>query len=41
MLRLTNYIQALAEELKKQGKGVDGVYNQDISPKSMLLEVGG
>ncbi|HHX16992.1 MAG TPA: hypothetical protein GX725_03700 [Mollicutes bacterium] len=27
--------------IKKQGKGVDGVYNQDISPKSMLLEVGG
>jgi stage II sporulation protein P len=27
--------------LKKQGKGVDGVYNQDISPKMFLLEVGG
>jgi stage II sporulation protein P len=27
--------------IKKEGKGVDGVYNQDISPKSMLIEVGG
>lgn len=27
--------------LKKQGAGVDGVYNQDISPKMILLEVGG
>jgi stage II sporulation protein P len=27
--------------IKKQGAGVDGVYNQDISPKSMLIEVGG
>jgi stage II sporulation protein P len=27
--------------LKKQGVGVDGLYNQDISPKMMLLEVGG
>ncbi len=26
---------------KKQGRGVDGVYNQDISPKMILLEVGG
>lgn len=27
--------------MKKQGKGVDGVYNQDISEKSMLIEIGG
>ncbi len=27
--------------LKKCGEGVDGVYNQDISPNSMLIEVGG
>ncbi|MDD2203310.1 MAG: stage II sporulation protein P [Bacilli bacterium] len=27
--------------IKKEGKGVDGIYNQDISPKSMLVEVGG
>lgn len=27
--------------LKKQGANVNGVYNQDISPKSMLIEVGG
>jgi stage II sporulation protein P len=27
--------------IKKQGEGVDGVYNQDISPKSMLIEIGG
>lgn len=27
--------------MKKQGAGVDGVYNQDISNKSMLIEIGG
>lgn len=27
--------------LKKCGEGVDGIYNQDISPNSMLIEVGG
>ena len=27
--------------LKKEGIGVDGIYNQDISPNSMLIEVGG
>ncbi len=27
--------------LKKQGAGVNGVYNQDISPNSMLIEIGG
>lgn len=26
---------------KKEGPGVDGVYNQDLSPKIILLEVGG
>lgn len=26
---------------KKEGPGVDGIYNQDISPNSMLIEVGG
>ena len=27
--------------LKKEGAGVDGIYNQDISSNSMLIEVGG
>lgn len=27
--------------LKKSGKGVNGIYNQDISPNAMLIEVGG
>lgn len=27
--------------LKKEGAGVNGVYNQDFSPNTMLLEVGG
>ena len=27
--------------IKKQGAGVNGVYNQDISPNSMLIEIGG
>lgn len=27
--------------LKKQGKGVDGIYNQDIDSNVMLIEVGG
>ncbi len=26
---------------KKTGKGVNGIYNQDMSPNSMLIEVGG
>lgn len=26
---------------KKQGQGVDGVYNQDINSKMILLELGG
>ena len=26
---------------KKEGQGVDGIYNQDISPNIMLIEVGG
>ena len=27
--------------LKKEGEGVDGIYNQDISSNSVLIEVGG
>ena len=27
--------------MKKQGYGVNGIYNQDFSPKVMLVEVGG
>lgn len=27
--------------LTKKGKGVDGIYNQDLSPKMILLELGG
>ena len=27
--------------IKKEGPGVDGVYNQDLSPNMILLEVGG
>ncbi len=27
--------------MKKSGKGVNGVYNQDFSPNTMLIEVGG
>ncbi len=27
--------------LKKSGKNVNGVYNQDLSPNSMLIEIGG
>ena len=27
--------------LKKEGPGVNGVYNQDFSPNSMLIEIGG
>ena len=26
---------------KKEGPNVNGIYNQDISPNSMLIEVGG
>ena len=26
---------------KKQGKGVNGVYNQDFDPNTILIEVGG
>jgi stage II sporulation protein P len=47
------YATALSEQLnrmvpgisrgimKKQGKGVDGVYNQDLSPVMLLIELGG
>ena len=27
--------------LKKEGQNVDGIYNQDISPNAILIEVGG
>jgi len=27
--------------MKKSGKGVNGVYNQDFSPDAILIEVGG
>ena len=27
--------------ITKSGKNVDGIYNQDISPKMILLELGG
>ena len=27
--------------MKKSGEGVNGIYNQDFSPKTMLIEVGG
>ena len=27
--------------MKKQGKGVNGIYNQDFSPNGFLIEVGG
>lgn len=49
-LELTNKINSIIDQkyptlsrgvLKKQGAGVDGVYNQDISPKMILLEIGG
>jgi stage II sporulation protein P len=48
-----SYATALSDELnrimpglsrgiiKKQGKGVDGVYNQDLSPVMLLIELGG
>ena len=26
---------------KKQGKGVNGVYNQDFNPNTILIEIGG
>ncbi|MDD4718419.1 MAG: stage II sporulation protein P [Bacilli bacterium] len=49
-LKLVNKINNLIEKkyptlsrgvLTKKGTGVDGVYNQDLSPKIILLEVGG
>ncbi|MCA0173319.1 stage II sporulation protein P [Bacillus sp. RAR_GA_16] len=27
--------------ISKKGKGVDGIYNQDLSPNAMLIEIGG
>lgn len=49
-LDLANEINALFNKhykglsrgvLKKEGPNVDGIYNQDISPNAMLIEVGG
>ena len=49
-LELANNINALFNKhykglsrgvLKKEGAGVDGIYNQDISSNAMLIEVGG
>ena len=49
-LDFTNNLQGLFEEkypglsrgiYKKQGSGVNGVYNQDFSDKTILIEVGG
>lgn len=49
-LNLANELNNIIEEKypgisrgisKKTGKGVNGIYNQDISPNSMLIEVGG
>ena len=49
-LELTNKINSLIYDkyptltrgvYKKQGPGVDGIYNQDLSKKSILLELGG
>ncbi len=49
-LKLTNKINDLVNKkyptlsrgiLTKKGVGVDGVYNQDLSPKMILLELGG
>ena len=40
--RIKAYDESLYRGLmKKSGKGVNGVYNQDFSPKVMLIEVGG
>ena len=27
--------------IKKEGPGVDGIYNQDFSPNTILIELGG
>jgi len=49
-LELTNKINDIIKEkypnltrgvLKKEGKNVDGIYNQDVSSKMILLELGG
>ena len=49
-LKLANDLNSIIEEKyprlsrgisKKTGSGVNGIYNQDISPNSMLIEVGG
>ena len=49
-MNLANKLNSLFEKhykglsrgvLKKEGPNVDGIYNQDISENSMLIEVGG
>jgi stage II sporulation protein P len=49
-LKLANDLNSIIEEKyprlsrgisKKTGRGVNGIYNQDMSPNSMLIEVGG
>ena len=49
-LELANKLNSLIKEkypaisrgvITKQGAGVNGIYNQDLSPKSVLIECGG
>ena len=37
----SSHIKKLEKKLKKEGELVDGIYNQDISGNSVLIEVGG
>lgn len=44
--KINNDLETLAPGItrgiyKKQGEGVDGVYNQDVSPNAILVEMGG
>ena len=40
--KLNEYYPGLSKGIyKKEGPGVNGVYNQDFSPKTILVEVGG
>jgi stage II sporulation protein P len=40
--RINNQYKGLSKGiLTKKGKGVDGIYNQDISKNAMLIEIGG
>ncbi|RBW70490.1 stage II sporulation protein P [Bacillus taeanensis] len=49
-LKMANMLHTLIDEkypglsrgiIGKQGKGVNGVYNQDLSPNSLVIEIGG